>query len=131
MNLGKRLQEVRKHYNLTVDQLAEKAGVKPRTLGSYERNEAKAPIELLEFMQQSFHVDLNWLVTGKGEMFLSPDQQAQSINGNNNVQLNNASIHITHNQKEIEEIVNILKDLPERSIKKLYHLAELERLENK
>lgn len=130
MSINDRLREAREAKNLSMKALSDLINTPERSIGNYERGERKPSYEYIQKLTTQLGINANWILTGQGGMFIE-DCSKQNINGSNNVQLNNASIHISHNQKEIEEIVNILKDLPERSIKKLYHLAELEKLENK
>lgn len=65
-----RLKQIRKAVNLTQAEFAEKLGVKPNTITSYETC-LRVPSETVVLaICREFHVNENWLRTGEGEMFL-------------------------------------------------------------
>lgn len=71
MNLGKRVKELRSTLNLTAGELAEKLDIPVRTIGSYEREEAQPGPKFLNALIDKYYVNINWLLTGKGDMFIS------------------------------------------------------------
>jgi len=71
MNIGKRIKELRLELNLTSSALAQKLGIPVRTIGSYEREEAQPGAKFLNALIEVFHVNVNWLLTGKGNKFIS------------------------------------------------------------
>lgn len=75
---AERLKEIRKNLRFTIDEMAEKLGIKPRVLGSYERKERTPSIELGTHLCKKLNVNLNWFCTGEGEMFNAP-QSPSSI----------------------------------------------------
>jgi len=68
--LGKRIQEIRKFKKLSVDEMAVIFDMKSRTLGSYERGESNPNPEFITRLTEVWNINLNWLYTGKGPMFL-------------------------------------------------------------
>lgn len=72
MNIGKRIKELKVCLNLTSSELAEKLGIPVRTIGSYEREEAQPGPRFLSALIENYHVNINWLLSGKGNMFISP-----------------------------------------------------------
>ena len=63
------LRKLRKYLNFTVEEFAEKLEVPPRTLGAYERLERTPSIELAVLLNKKFDVNINWLISSKGNMF--------------------------------------------------------------
>lgn len=64
--LGDRLRLVR--GQLSQDEFATRFGVHKNTIGKYERGERHPDSEYLLAIRTKFSVDLDWLVTGEGEM---------------------------------------------------------------
>lgn len=71
MDIGKRVKELKKNLKITSRELAEAIDIPVRTIGSYERNEALPGPKFLNALFEKYHVNINWLITGKGEMFTS------------------------------------------------------------
>lgn len=71
MSIGKRVKELRAHLQITASELAEKLGIPVRTIGSYERDEAQPGPKFLNLLIEHYHVNINWLISGKGNMFSS------------------------------------------------------------
>ncbi len=70
--IGKRLEELRKVLKLSQKEIAEKIKIPQRTYSNYENESNKIPQDILQSIATIFHVNLNWLLTGEGEMFLKP-----------------------------------------------------------
>lgn len=66
---AERLKKIRNHLRLTVNEIADILEIKPRTYGSYEREENNVSIELVTSLCKKLNVNANWFVTGKGDMF--------------------------------------------------------------
>lgn len=66
----KNLQTIRKTLLLSQVDMAEKMNVSYRAYSSYERGERKPDYTFLQNMHDDFNVNLNFLICGKGEMFL-------------------------------------------------------------
>ena len=70
--MHKRIRKLRKALHLTQQEFAERISVKRNTVTTYEmgRNEPIPPV--IQLICREFHVNKEWLCTGKGPMFL-PD----------------------------------------------------------
>ncbi len=69
-----RIKLVRKALGMTQQKFAEAIGVKQNTVAQYEigRNE---PVESVQnLMHKEFSINLDWLRTGEGEMFIAPNE---------------------------------------------------------
>jgi len=74
MLLQRRLKQIRSEKSLTVEQLALLIGIPGRTISSYERGEHIPPASYLALLNKHLTVNLNYLLSGKGSMFLSKDE---------------------------------------------------------
>jgi len=73
--LGRRLADVRKALGHDGRSgFAALLGIKPDTLGSYERGVAKPDMELLVAYRRLFGVNLSWLIAEDGPMFDDPSK---------------------------------------------------------
>jgi phage repressor protein C with HTH and peptisase S24 domain len=100
--------------------------IKKNTLSTW-KSRNKIPYELLIDISQNANININWLLTGKGEMFLSDEpkliginnsivgQAGHNINGTVHIQTltNNSSAPKTPNdEKNIQELIETFKQLP-------------------
>jgi len=74
MTLPQRLKQIRLEKSLIVDQLALLIGIPGRTISSYERGEHVPPASYLALLNEHLQVNLNYLLSGKGSMFLSNNE---------------------------------------------------------
>lgn len=63
------LKKLRQYLNLSTSELSKKLQIPSRTLAAYERKERTPSIELTIQLRQKLGVDINWFLTGVGEMF--------------------------------------------------------------
>lgn len=68
---GEKLKQIRQSLRLTQDEFAFALCMKPRTYAAYERNENKPTLNMLEMLCNDYDVDLNWLISSRGEMFIA------------------------------------------------------------
>ena len=71
MRIGKRIKELRAYLHITSIELANELSIPVRTIGSYERDEAQPGPRFLNALIEHYYVNINWLLTGKGNMFIS------------------------------------------------------------
>ncbi len=71
MTIGKRIKEIKNTLHITTSELAYKLKIPVRTIGSYEREEAQPGSKFLNALMENFSININWLLSGKGNMFLS------------------------------------------------------------
>lgn len=69
-DIGSRLRIVRKEFGFQQGDFAEKLGVLQNALSQYENGNRKVPDEIMHKLVDVFEVNINWLLTGKGEMFI-------------------------------------------------------------
>ena len=71
MTVGKRIKKIKNMLNITSSALAKKLSIPLRTIGSYERDEVPPSEKFLNAMISQLQVNINWLLTGAGEMFIN------------------------------------------------------------
>jgi len=79
MTIAKRLKEFRAAMHLTALETADKLGIPARTIGSYERGEVLPGSKFYDLMIKKYNINLNWLVTGRGSMFISQNLPKDSL----------------------------------------------------
>ena len=66
--LGDRLKQTRNDLGLNQEELAERLDVSASSYKRYERGETEVPSEFLRKISELGDYDMNWLLTGKGQM---------------------------------------------------------------
>jgi len=70
--LGGRLKLLRKMLGLTQKEMADELGVSRFAVIKWEKGERDIPSEVYETLASKFGVNINWLLTGEGEPFVTP-----------------------------------------------------------
>ena len=70
-----RLRLLRETIGVTQGDFAKTIGVAPSFISGIERNKKDLSRDLLEKILKNYNVNLNWLLTGEGEMFLSNQEK--------------------------------------------------------
>jgi len=107
------IDRIKEITNLKEDK--EVATILSMTQANLSRSKSRNSIPYKHIMRycQDHAINTNWVFFGHGGMYLS-----------------DCSEHNASRSKDlIRQILDVVKDLPEHSIQRLYHLAELERLE--
>ncbi|WP_096636402.1 helix-turn-helix domain-containing protein [Clostridium cochlearium] len=76
MSIAKRVTNIRKSNNLTQKEFGEKLGVSRDVIFNIESGRVKAKDLFLTHLCDIFNVNKEWLLTGEGEMFIVPDDDA-------------------------------------------------------
>lgn len=71
MTIGERIKNLRKNLNITAKDFASILQIPLRTIGSYERDEAQPSPKFFNALIDIYHININWLLTGEGNIFLS------------------------------------------------------------
>lgn len=71
--MKERLRKIRELVGLSQTEFAEKLGLIFSTISKYERGVVKPSSDFLANIGQTFNVNLNWFLTGKGEIFNKED----------------------------------------------------------
>ncbi len=77
MSIGDRFKEVREKLQLNQSELARAIYVKPSIISDIERGEKEPSKKIISFLIGKYDLNSNWLLTGKGDMFL--DMSTDSV----------------------------------------------------
>ncbi len=117
-------------FNVNSDRkVAEKLGINYNTIKTWS-NRGKIPLEKILSRLQNETINIDWLLTGRGEMFLK--EAAQNINNQDGIVIANSSpingnITIstnTHNKKvtqKEDELLEAYRKLPPKRQQYYYH----------
>lgn len=101
--IGKRLRLIREKIGITQAEFGVKLGIQFQHVSKYERGETVPTWENLIKLIELFDVNINWLLVGKGTMFLSPG--SYSIHGEDNLN----AVRDLDADSQIEEIIKELR----------------------
>ena len=102
--IGERIRTLRKQLGLTQKEFAKKIGVIDRLVSKWEKGLNDPTTKSLKAIAKTFNVNLHWLLTGEGEMFINKE-------GHSGIPSDRANIH--------PELYNFLALLPEEQQKQL------------
>jgi len=74
MEIGPRIQAVRKHLNMSQNAFARAIGVSSGSISMMESGKNQPRFELISRLAKKYHISLNYLIFGEGEMFGQPDK---------------------------------------------------------
>lgn len=74
MTQGKRIRELRKSLDLTMEQFGKEIGVTKSTISNIENENRNATEHMVKSICREFNVNYNWLVSGEGDMFNQTDE---------------------------------------------------------
>ena len=104
MNFWERLKEAREKLGFNQNEFAENLQLAPQSLASYEKNKVKPTIEFIEKLTNMFMINSNWLINGKGKIFIE-----------NEIDLNFK-----------EEILKLIEEIDEKKLEYFYYLLKAE-----
>ena len=70
--IGRRLRYIREVKNLSQAEMGNSLGIQYQHVSKYERGESVPTWENLTKLLELYNVNLNWLLTGRGSIFLTP-----------------------------------------------------------
>ena len=75
IEVGLRFKTFRKLLGLSQQSLAKVLGYAQRTISDWERGRLEIPIQVLITLKQRYGLNIDWLLTGEGEPFLTPKEE--------------------------------------------------------
>jgi transcriptional regulator with XRE-family HTH domain len=76
---SERLKDLRFALKLNQSQLGKKLGIKGQSISSAEKGLSNLSNDNLAKLIVEFNVNINWLLTGRGDMFTDDETQEQKI----------------------------------------------------
>ncbi|MFR2207551.1 MAG: helix-turn-helix domain-containing protein [Clostridia bacterium] len=115
MDKNERIKTLRKKIKLTQSEFAKKIGVTESAICNYENGKRAISEQTLRSISREFNVNIVWLETGKGDIFL-PEPEGVLDELATQYNLNETEIEILKNylslsEKEREGFVEILKKI--------------------
>lgn len=109
-NFGERLKQIRNSHSMTHQDFAESLGITRLTVIRYENGERFPDAQFLLALHEKYFVDINWLLTGKGDMGLS--NQGTEYTADDLSLINMLSMFSPDTKKSLLVMMNnLLKDL--------------------
>lgn len=68
--IGERLKIIRESLNLNQTTFADSFSIGQKTYSNYENEKRKISVEFQNVLIEQYGININWLLTGKGSMFL-------------------------------------------------------------
>lgn len=75
--ISSNFKNLRKEINISQKEFSQKIEVPVTTISKYERGETRPSVEILTRLGDIFGVNINWLLTGQGEMFLTKTEKEE------------------------------------------------------
>ena len=69
---GENIKAVRKKLKLSQEEISTQIGITYRAYSSYERGDRNPSLEFMAALNKMYNVNLNYVITGEGEMFNAP-----------------------------------------------------------
>jgi len=104
--LGLRLKEFRDYLNLSGEELGQVVGVQKSVIYRYEKSDIIPTKEVLDKIVSTYNINLHWLLTGTGSMFLT-DQPKPELSAEDAALLEDARAFIIKHQPKSIKIPNI------------------------
>jgi transcriptional regulator with XRE-family HTH domain len=79
-NIAERIKAIRKHLQFKQEIVANLTHTTTQTLSRYEKGTRFPDSHFLEKFGKAFKVNANWLLYGKGDMFLQNPEELEIIN---------------------------------------------------
>ncbi len=76
--MNNRLKQFRIALKLQQGEFAQKLGIYQQQLSKYEGGHNKPSIEFLIKLNEIFNLNIDWLLTGKGNMFINQPQEYEA-----------------------------------------------------
>ncbi len=115
-NQGERLKKIRENLGITQEQLANKLGIKKQSISKAEKNINRLSNESLCHLLSDFNIDINYLLSGEGEMFISnkilPDELASATKSEQDKDFFELAVKARKGNKQaIKELLAMLKGM--------------------
>jgi len=106
-NINMRIKELRKLNSLVQDNFAEKVGINRALLAKIETEKSTPTYETIVNIVNVFHISADWLLTGRGKMFL-PQKESLHVPA---VENNSAHIYKELYLEERKKTEELLKEI--------------------
>ena len=78
--IGQRLRDFRKVKKITQEELANVLNLDTANISFYENGKTAPSLQSLEIMRITYNLNINWLLSGEGTMFLDSEKDSKKDN---------------------------------------------------
>lgn len=119
MPINDRFTELIKALSFTPNSLSKELNVTQPTIKKLEKGETLPNAKVLIPLLERYNVNINWLLGGQGEMFLTPNNSNPDNSGSDNSRkttytdvevLRKEIQHLNEKLKDKEEIIRLMKN---------------------
>lgn len=105
--IGRRLKSIRDALGYTLDRVYKETGISRSYISEFERGRKLATSKYLKFLVDTHNVNLNFIFTGKGEMFISNQERQPELYefGKFDSEIKDLLYHITHIPNAMYEVL--------------------------
>lgn len=109
---NERIEKIRKALNLNKKSFAEVLGYStPQSYTNYINRNRSVSIKMLRALTAyNDEINIHWILTGKGEMFIDPDGNSRNSSTDNVELLKKEIQHLNEKLKDKEEIIRLMKN---------------------
>ncbi len=119
LNSGTRLRNIRTKLNYTQKDFGQKIGYKWNKIKDIENNRLKLTPEIAEKIEEIFGINGWWLLTGKGEMFIS-DKKEENLEVKGKVVNREGKLLFRFvTEEDIQEVCNLMEYAPPAIVKQI------------
>mgnify|MGYP002627251070 CR=1 FL=1 len=123
--LGERLKQIRTDKNLTQSEFGKLIGVTKQAIANVECGHSNPSIEFLNQLIEIFSLNINWLISGKGEIFSNitktMGEKISYIKTKNNLSTMQISKALDISESDFNKIINDKKFPDLQVLLKLKH----------
>ncbi|MDD1648739.1 MAG: helix-turn-helix domain-containing protein [Methanomicrobiales archaeon] len=96
--IGRRLREVRDTLKISLEDMKKLSRVSRGYISEFERGKRLPASRYLYFLIKTYGIDINYIYTGKGQLFTQPDGKGKNIYdfGKYEEEIEDLLYHITH-----------------------------------
>ena len=122
--IGDRLRKFRENKGLKIKKIAEVGGVSYTFIYQVEKGKKQPPLKLLISLAKDHKLNLNWLLTGEGEMLVKSANEVLKERIGRAV--NDSKLpYLAHNPRRQQEIQELVKNIRKRLEKDIQALNRL------
>lgn len=77
--LNENLRKCRNKLGLSQGNMSSQLGIAQVQYGTYERGTRKPSADILEKLVKEFNININYLLTGEGSMFITPELSKETL----------------------------------------------------
>jgi len=110
MDIGVRFKEIRCKLKLNQTEFSNKINVTQSAVSQIEKNIISPSSDVLINISNTYNVNLNWLLTGKGDMFLGQTPQTSEFQANNN-ELEKQQKRLQDLQKQVDLLKKNIQEI--------------------